>query len=114
MNIRYSPKRRMQIQFLNFMVFMFFSISFVYAQNYTVKGSVTDSTGVGLGDVSIRVKGSAQGTMTNEKGEYLISLAKDNKRKVKQTDQELCLEYKKRFRIEQLQSRNYFPGFHQR
>ncbi len=39
---------------------------------FTVKGTVTDESGMGLPGVSIVVKGTSQGTTTNTEGEYSI------------------------------------------
>jgi hypothetical protein len=45
------------------------------AQNAAVTGKVTDQNGSEIPGVSVSVKGTSQGTSTNEKGEYSISVA---------------------------------------
>ena len=49
---------------------MMFSLQ---AQNNLVKGTVTDSKGTPLSDVSVTVKGSRRGTITNTQGTFSIS-----------------------------------------
>jgi hypothetical protein len=44
------------------------------AQKQSVRGKVTDETGKPLQDVSITIKGSTKGVVTNEKGEYNIDV----------------------------------------
>jgi TonB-linked SusC/RagA family outer membrane protein len=44
----------------------------------TITGSVTDDTGFGLPGVSILVKGTQQGTVSNENGEYVIQVPDEN------------------------------------
>jgi len=43
----------------------------------TVKGKVTDETGEGLPGVNILVKGTANGTTTDAKGEFVINAPED-------------------------------------
>ncbi len=43
-----------------------------------VSGTVSDETGTALPGVSVRVKGTATGTMTNAQGKYSINVAGDN------------------------------------
>lgn len=44
------------------------------AQEYTVKGKVTDSTGTGFEKVSVKVKGTSKGTTTAADGTFSISV----------------------------------------
>ncbi|RRN77352.1 TonB-dependent receptor, partial [Pseudoxanthomonas sp. SGD-10] len=54
-----------------------FSFGFVYAQNITVTGTVTDDAGETLIGVSVMIKGSTTGTQTNADGVYSISAPSD-------------------------------------
>ena len=46
----------------------------VLAQAYTINGKVTDSTGNGLGQISVRIKGTSTGTATSADGIFAISI----------------------------------------
>jgi len=48
-------------------------ISFAWAQNSTVTGTVSDKTGASLPGVTVRVKGTQTGTLTGVNGKYSIS-----------------------------------------
>lgn len=57
--------------------FIFSLISLVgYAQNLTIKGKVSDEGGAPLYGVNVAVKGTTKGTISNQKGEYSIEVAK--------------------------------------
>ena len=58
--------------------FLVFSTMFsvAYAQDMTVKGKVSEDNGNLLYGVNVTQKGSNQGTATNDKGEYSISVKK--------------------------------------
>ncbi len=58
--------------------FLVFSatLSVTYAQDMTVKGKVSEDNGNLLYGVNVTQKGSNQGTATNDKGEYSISVKK--------------------------------------
>ena len=53
------------------LLFFLFSFSFLFAQNM-VEGTVTDTTGLPMGDVSITVKGTMRGTTTNKEGHFSV------------------------------------------
>jgi len=56
-------------------LFLFFSISlFAFAQNATVKGTVKDEKGKPLAGASVVVQGSKAGTVTDNDGNYSISV----------------------------------------
>lgn len=57
------------------LVFSLFS-TLSFAQNVDVKGKVTSSNGEPIYGVNIVVKGSTQGTVTNDKGDYSINVKK--------------------------------------
>ena len=46
-------------------------------QKQSVRGKVTDETGKPLQGVSVTVKGSTKGVVTNEKGEYSIDIPEE-------------------------------------
>jgi TonB-dependent starch-binding outer membrane protein SusC len=50
----------------------------LYAQQRTVKGLVTDDQGIGLPGVSVLVKGSTNGTVTDTDGNYSLSVSSSN------------------------------------
>ncbi len=58
--------------------FLVFSttLSFTFAQDMTVKGKVSEDNGDLLYGVNVTVKGANQGTVTNDKGEYSITVKK--------------------------------------
>lgn len=58
---------------ITFLIIILLSISSVYAQNITVKGKVNDNTGSALPGVTIKVKGSQAGTVTDVNGNFSIS-----------------------------------------
>ncbi len=45
-----------------------------FAQQVSVKGKVTDNSGAALYGVNVTVKGTTQGTITNDRGEYTIDV----------------------------------------
>ena len=52
---------------------LMFLCSAIYAQNVTVKGSVTDKTGEPVIGATVKTAGSKTGVITNVDGEYVIS-----------------------------------------
>ncbi len=78
MKFPFSQGHRFTVLFLNGIFFFFVSITTLQAQKHSVKGKVTDSTGIGLEDVSVNINGSAKGTTTNANGEYSIDEVLDN------------------------------------
>lgn len=69
MKRRYNPPK-LQLFFL-VAVFLFLQTN-VFSQNITVKGTVTDSSGNGIENVSVRVKNSSAGTVTGTGGSFSI------------------------------------------
>lgn len=61
---------------LRYSLLLFFSIVSVwlYAQNATVTGRITDSTGIPIADASVYIKGNDKGSFTNANGYYTISI----------------------------------------
>ena len=51
--------------FLNCTFIFLVSMATAQAQNHTVKRTVTDSTGAGLEDVSVKVEGAQKGAITD-------------------------------------------------
>ena len=64
---------RRTITFL--LIFLLSGLSFAFAQNINVKGTVTDNTGAALPGVTVKVKGATTGTVTDVNGHYAISVA---------------------------------------
>jgi TonB-linked SusC/RagA family outer membrane protein len=62
---------RKKITFLFFLLLT--GISIAFAQNITVKGTVSDKTGAGLAGVTVAVKGTTIGTQTDGNGHYSIN-----------------------------------------
>ncbi|MEP3837496.1 MAG: SusC/RagA family TonB-linked outer membrane protein [Algibacter sp.] len=58
---------------LSFLVFFTTTCSFLFAQNITVSGQVTDASSVPLPGVNIQVKGTSNGTSSDFDGNYKIS-----------------------------------------
>jgi len=56
-----------------------FIVSGLKAQELSIKGNVTDETGEGLPGVSVLVKGTSNGTMTDLYGNYTLSVSSDAK-----------------------------------
>lgn len=56
----------------------FLSFGIVVAQN-TITGTVTDKTGEGLPGVTVAIKGTTRGAITDMKGSYQLGIQKDNK-----------------------------------
>ncbi|MET3112459.1 TonB-linked SusC/RagA family outer membrane protein [Pedobacter sp. CG_S7] len=67
----------MRKKFTLFIVCLLCSLSVAMAQDITVKGEVKDEQGLPLPGVSVKVKGSAQGAMTNSNGVYSLSAPAD-------------------------------------
>ena len=56
---------------------MIFSLSIAFAQSTSITGTVKNlATGEGLGAVSVTVKGSQEGTFTDSKGDFKLSVKK--------------------------------------
>ena len=58
---------------LAFSTLMFLSVGMLYAQNITVKGAVTDENGEPLTLASVQIKGTSQGVMVDDDGNYSIT-----------------------------------------
>jgi len=58
---------------LFFLVFYFLCFNFVVAQDLKITGKVTDESGASLPGVSIKVKGTTNGTQTNLNGDYVLN-----------------------------------------
>lgn len=56
-----------------FIICLLCSISAAFAQNINIRGEVKDQQGLPLPGVSVKVKGTNQGVVTNEKGSYVLS-----------------------------------------
>ncbi|MBR2649542.1 MAG: SusC/RagA family TonB-linked outer membrane protein [Sediminibacterium sp.] len=54
---------------------LFFYLAIIAQSNKTISGRITDSKGSGLAGVSVVVKGSTNGTVTNSEGKYTISIS---------------------------------------
>ncbi len=60
--------------FLIFMVILGMMVNSLYAQQMEVTGTVTDTEGMSLPGVTVMVKGTAQGTITDANGRYSIQV----------------------------------------
>ena len=49
------------------------SVNLSFAQTTLIKGKISEASGEALYGVSVKVKGSNQGSTSNEKGEYAIN-----------------------------------------
>ncbi len=58
-----------------FLLLAFFNFSLVMAQTKTITGTVTDATGISLPGVTIAIKGTTQGTITDVDGNYNLDAA---------------------------------------
>ncbi len=67
----------MRKKFTLFIACLLCSLSFAMAQEITIKGEVKDEQGLPLPGVSVKVKGTNQGTMTNTNGAYVLSATAD-------------------------------------
>jgi TonB-linked SusC/RagA family outer membrane protein len=67
----------MKKKFTLFILCLLCGISVVMAQNITIKGEVRDQQGLPLPGVSVTVKGSTQGVVTDTNGSYVLSAPKD-------------------------------------
>jgi len=71
----FSVKRITRILFASLLLFGLLHLTLmVHAQTISVTGSVKDPKGLPVSGVSVTVKGSNQGTTTNENGVYTISV----------------------------------------
>ncbi|MCU0323738.1 MAG: SusC/RagA family TonB-linked outer membrane protein [Spirosomaceae bacterium] len=68
-------KRTNYVKVLQLLTLLVLSVS-VFAQDIAVKGKVMEDNGSLLYGVNVTVKGSNKGTVTNDKGEYSISVPK--------------------------------------
>ena len=66
-------------KFLKLFTILMLSGVFVFAQNRTLTGKVTDENGAPLSDVSVVVKGTNSGTVTNSTGNYSFQAAANAK-----------------------------------
>ena len=53
-------------------IFIMGACTLMYGQSQTVSGVVSDNDGSGLPGVSVKVKGTSSGTVTNGDGKYSI------------------------------------------
>jgi len=60
-------------KFLTLFTLLLFTGVYVFAQNKVISGKVTDETGKSLSDVSVQVKGTKIGTITNSEGNFTLS-----------------------------------------
>ena len=60
------------------MIFLFVFGQSVMAQNHSVSGTVTNASGEPLRGVTIAVKGTFEGTVTDANGEYALAGVSDN------------------------------------
>ena len=65
----------MNIRFFTFLFFVLFSIS-LSAQRVKISGIVSDSSGLPIELATVQEKGTMNGTMSDEKGKYTLSIAK--------------------------------------
>jgi len=56
------------------LMYMLVSVVWIYAQTRTVTGRVQDESGLPLGNVSVQVKGTKQGTISSGSGEFSLSV----------------------------------------
>jgi TonB-linked SusC/RagA family outer membrane protein len=70
-----GPGRSMPGRLLLLLCFQLCMISTVFAQTIPVSGTVSDSKGAPLKGVSVNVKGTTNGTTTDDKGAFKISVA---------------------------------------
>jgi hypothetical protein len=61
-------------RFTAFIVCLFFAISQLAAQTRVIKGKVTDDKGAAIGNASVQVKGSRSGTVTDENGNFSLTV----------------------------------------
>ncbi len=64
----------MMKKFYKLVVLLLLCQTYVFAQNISVTGKVTDSDNLPLPGVSVKVSGSAQGTSTDTNGNFSLSL----------------------------------------
>lgn len=67
----------MRKKFTLFLVCLLCSFSIAIAQDITVKGEVKDEQGLPLPGVSVKIKGSNRGAMTNSAGAYTLGVPAD-------------------------------------
>lgn len=72
-------KTNLKRSYLCCILMLFFCCGSLYAQQKTIKGTVTDQKGETLIGVSVAVKGAAVGTVTDIDGNYTLSVAADAK-----------------------------------
>jgi len=58
-------------------IFLLSGMSIAFAQNITVKGTVSDKTGTPLPGVTVKIKGTGQGTVTDVNGVFSIKAPAD-------------------------------------
>lgn len=77
--IRLYVGKALRLFFNRFLVFsvLVLTTNVMYAQT-TVRGKVTDNTGLGIIGASVVVKGTSHGTVTNFNGEYVLSVNPTN------------------------------------
>ena len=66
------------IKALILIVLMFFMHGYLLAQDFTVSGSVVGQDGTALQGVSVKVGGTQKGTLTNQDGQFTISVPDKN------------------------------------
>lgn len=66
------------MQFFSVILLLLFIQTAAMAQGIVAKGKVTDGKGSGIGGVSVRVKGTATGTMTSTDGSFMLNVPSAN------------------------------------
>lgn len=69
--------RKFQTQFFSVILsfLALFSFTAVFAQNVTIRGAVREASGQGLSGASVTIQGTSQGTLADNSGNYVISVA---------------------------------------
>lgn len=57
-----------------YLLFCFLNISFLYSQELNLSGQITDRQGNAIAFASVYIKGSSNGTIANERGNYQLQL----------------------------------------
>src|SRR5882757_8501239 len=71
----FFPPKQGLLRWLLLMAVLFFSHAFSFGQSpATVSGKVTDSTGKGIENVTVRIKGGKSATITNTDGVFIIAV----------------------------------------
>ena len=77
-DMKYFLKQLFDLRSLAILIISFFVMSYSVIAQISVSGTVTDETQQALAGVNILIEGTAQGTITDVDGNYIVEVPNEN------------------------------------